>query len=176
MQNMIDSKTLSEQLGVTVQAINSRARALGLNPTTAKQGAGRPKSLWNGEQAQAIANYGKSQDSSPTEDLDDVEGNAALATYQALQGTVSSPLGQQLAALNQTYEELEDQAAIAIAHRTSQILPRTMAKASALLSQRGGGFDLADLAKGALGLAPMQPKPIAQSLTSAQLANYLDNF
>ena len=176
MQQPIDSKTLAAQLGVTVQTINARARALGLTPDQVKASNGRPKSLWSQEQASAIASYGKTQDSAPTEDLTAVEGDAAAAGYLALQQTVSMPLGQQLSALNQTYEDLEDQAAIAIAHRTSQVLPRAMAKASALLGAQGSGFNLADVARGALGVGPMQPKPIQQSLSQAQLSAYLDNL
>jgi hypothetical protein len=173
---MQDTKTLAQALGLSEKTIRTRAAALGLVPEQVSQGAGRPKALWSGEQAQAIAAYGQTQDSSPNEALGDVEGNAAQAGYLALQQTVSMPMGQQLAALNQTYEALEDQAAIAIAHRTAQVLPRAMAKASALLTQRGTSFDFADLAKGALGVSSMQAKPIAQSLTSAQLSSYLDNF
>lgn len=175
--DQLDTKTLAQHLNVTPKTITSRAKALGITPTTATQvGGGRPKAMWTAEQAQAIANYGKAAEAVALEDLETTEGAAAQAGYLALQQTVSMPLGQQLAALNQTYEELEDQAAIAIAHRTCQVLPRAIAKASALLALQGTGFNFADIAKGALGVGSMQAKPIQQSLTSAQLASYLDNF
>lgn len=173
---MQDTRTLAQTLGITEKTVRSRAAALGLTPDQVKQGAGRPKNMWSADQAAAIAAYGQTQESAPMEDLSDVEGEAAAAGYLALQQAISMPLGQQLAELNQTYEDLEDTAAVAIAHRTAQVIPRAVAKASALLDAQGSGFNLTDIIRGALGVGPMQPKPIKQALTQAQLAAYLDNF
>lgn len=174
-EQMIDTATLASRLGVSPKTISTRAKALGISPMTASQGQGRPKAVWSPEQAAAIGAYGKPQETAQLESLDDVGGNAAAAAYGALQTTVAMPLGQQLSAYSAQLEALEDQAAIAIAHRTSQVLPRALHKASQLMGQ-GTGFDISDIAKGALGIPSLSPKPIGSTYTEAQRRILTDSF
>ena len=174
-EQTIDTATLASRLGVSAKTIGARAKALGITAMTASQGQGRPKAVWSPEQAAAIGAYGKPQESQELESLDDVSGNAAAAGYMALQTNVALPLGQQLNAYAQQLESIEDQAAIAIAHRTSQVLPRALAKASQLMG-RGTGFDISDIARGALGIPDMTPKPIGTTFTEAQKRLMADRF
>lgn len=175
---MQDTKTLAQTLGLSEKTIRTRAAALGLVPEQVSQGAGRPKALWSAEQAAAIAAYGQTQDSPETDIAGDEAQSAALA-YATAQSALAMPMNQQFAKVGQQLENLEDQAAIALAQRVSQVPHRALAKACHLLQEhqkQGGNFDIADILGGALGLAPMQPKPIQQSLTTAQLKVYADNF
>ena len=172
---MIDTATLASRLGVSPKTVSTRAKALGISPMTASQGQGRPKSVWSPEQAAAIGAYGKPQESQELESLEDVGGDAASAAYGALQSSVAMPLGQQLSAYSAQLENLENQAAIAIAHRTSQVLPRALHKASQLMG-KGQGFNIADIAAGALGLPSMTPPPIGASYSETQKRLMADRF
>ena len=174
-QTMIDTSSLAARLGVSPKTIGTRAKALGIVAMTVSQGAGRPKAMWSPEQAAAIAAYGKPQESQELESLDDVGGNAAAAGYLALQTNVAMPLGQQLTAYSAQLEHLEDQAAIAVAHRTAMVLPRTLAKAAQLMG-KGQGFNIADVAAGALGIPDLTPKPIGTTFTEAQKRLMADRF
>jgi len=176
MNSAIDTATLAQRLGVTSKTVLTRAKALGLSPVQATQGGGRPKSLWSPEQASAIAGYGKNPEPQPLEDMDELEGTAAITAYGALHQSLAMPLGQQLTAYNSQLEALEDQAAIAMAHRTRQVLPRALAKAAAILNSTPDGFSLSDIAAGALGSVSLTPTPLPQALTRAQLSSYLDNL
>jgi len=175
---MQDTKTLAQSLGLTEKTIRTRAAALGLQPDQVKQGAGRPKAMWSNDQANAIAAYGQTETALET-DLHAEEAQSAALAYHTAQSALAMPMGQQFARVNQQLENMEDQAAIALATRVSQVPHRALAKACGLLQhqqQQGGNFDIADIFQGALGLAPLQPKPIQQSLSQAQLSAYLDNL
>jgi len=172
----MDAKSLAAELGISVQAVNARIRSLGIQPQEVAQGSGRPKRLLTPEQADQVRNYGQQMESQPLEDLESVEGQAAIVAYSALQQSVSMPMGSQMAVLNQTLEMIEDQAALTIAHRVSQTIPRALTKAAHLLGQSPRGFDLADIARGALGVPTMPPSPIPQSLTPTQKRILSDGF
>ena len=174
-EQTIDTATLASRLGVSAKTVGARAKALGISPMTASQGQGRPKAVWSPEQAAAIGAYGKQQETQELESLEDVGGDAAAAGYLALQTNVAMPLGQQLTAYSAQLDHIEDQAAIVIAHRTSQVIPRSLHKAAQLMGQ-GKGFDLADIARGALGIPDMTPKPIGTTFTEAQKRLMADRF
>ena len=175
-EQTIDTATLASRLGVSAKTIGARAKALGIVAMTASQGAGRPKAMWSPEQVAAIAAYGKPQESQELESLEDVGGDAAAAGYLALQTNVAIPLGQQLTAYSAQLDHIEDQAAIVIAHRTCQVLPRTFHKASQLVMGQGKGFDISDIARGALGIPCLTPKPIGTTYTEAQKRLMADRF
>jgi len=177
---MQDTRTLAQNLGLTEKTIRTRAAALGLTPDQVKQGAGRPKAMWSNDQANAIAAYGQSQESDVA-DIADEETQTATLAYRTAQSALAAPMGQQFAAINSNLEALEDNGAVALANRISQVPSRTLAKACHLLQSQGETFDIADILGGALGLGSLSPKPIGpdyqpRALSQSQRSAILDNL
>lgn len=144
---MIDTKTLARELGITEPAVRSRASKLGISPQEISAGRGRPRQMWDEDQAQAIRSYGTTPDQ-PDPEFDQGEAGAIVSA----QSVALVATHKMLQALDQQCDSIEEKAAAAVAMRIAAIPARSFQKASLLLQESALGFDLAGF--GDVGISP----------------------